>query len=154
MGIFFRVGRIDAVDFGRFEQHVGLDLPGPQGGRRVGRDERAAGPGRQDHDPPLFKMPHAAATDERLGHAFHADGRLQPRRHADLLQGILQRQAVDHRGQHPHVMRGRRIDGRADGGELAPAENVPAAADDRQLHAHPMHHAGDLAAKWRRLPSC
>ncbi len=88
-------------------------------------------------------MSHAAATNERLGHAFHPNGRLQPRRHADLLQRVLQGQSVDHRGQHPHIVRGGRIDGRAHGGELPPAENVPAAADDRQLHAHPMH-AGDL----------
>ncbi len=87
-----------------FKQDVGLEFQRPLGRGRVGGDEGAAGAAGEDDDPLLFQVPAGPAADIRLGHAVGADGGHQPGVAAQRLQGVLQGQAVDHRGQHAHVM--------------------------------------------------
>ena len=135
MRVLLRVVAVDAVDARGLEQDVGLQLQGPLGGGGVGGDERAAGAGGQDDDPALLQVAASAAADVRLGHAVHADGGQQPRLAAQRLQRVLQGQAVDHRGQHAHVVGGGLLDAGVAGGELGAAEDVAAADDDGDLHA-------------------
>ena len=123
------------------------------GGGRVGGDERRAGAAGQDHDAAFFQVPPGAAADERLGDAVHADGRHQPRLAVERFERVLQREAVDHRGQHAHVVGGGFLDAGVAGRELGAAEDVAAADDDGDLHAElrrPLH----LRRRCRRLPAC
>ena len=80
-------------------------------------------------------MPLGPAADERLGDAVHFERAHQPRLAAQRLKGVLQRQAVDDRGQHAHVVGGGFVDARVAGGELGPAQDIAAADDDGDLHA-------------------
>ena len=97
------------------------------------------GAGDEDHDMPGFELLDGAAADERLGDVLHLDRGLHARRQADLLERALQRQAVDHRGQHAHVI---------GGGALHAAM---AGARPRQILPPPMT-IGDLHAQGVRLP--
>ena len=98
----------------------------------------------KNHHAALFQVAHGAAADEGLGHLMHFDGAQQPRQHALLFERVLQRQPVDHRRQHAHVIAGGAVDRKR---FLArPAENVSAADDDGHLHAqvvHFLHFAGN-----------
>ena len=51
-------------------------------------------------------MPDGAPADERLGHLVHLDRRLHPGVDALLFQRVLQRQRIDHRREHAHVVGG------------------------------------------------
>ena len=84
-------------------------------------------------DAALFEMAHGAAADIRLAQRLHLDRRQHSRDDADVLERILQRERVDHRRQHAHLVGGRAIH---------PARLVVAAADvvagadyHRELHA-------------------
>ena len=59
--VALRVGGKDAVDARAFEQHVGVDLQGAQGGRRVGREVRVAGARREDDDLAVGQAPDGSA---------------------------------------------------------------------------------------------
>ena len=52
IGVFYRIRIVDAIDFGRFENHVCGDLAGAEGGGGVGGKEGVAGSGGEDDDPP------------------------------------------------------------------------------------------------------
>ena len=49
-----------------------------------------------------------------------------------LLQGVLERQGVDHRGEHAHVVAGHAVDAAVARGQAA--DDVAAADDDGDLH--------------------
>ena len=100
---------------------------------RVGGKIGIAGAGDENDDAAQFEMANGAAEDERLGHVFHFDRGLHARFDAGLLERALQREAVDHRRQHAHVIRGRAIHAAMAGGQSAP--DVSAADHDRDLHA-------------------
>ncbi len=89
-----------------FQQHVGLDLHGPQAGSRIGREERVADACSEDHDAALFKVPHRPPANIRLSYLVHEHRCHHPALHIALLQRILQGDGVDHRGQHAHVVGG------------------------------------------------
>ena len=74
---------------------------------------------------------------KRLGHLVHLDGAQQARVRALLFQRVLQRQPVDHRRQHAHVV-GR---GAVDGQRFLPraAKDISAAHHDGHLHAEVAH---------------
>src|ERR1017187_130981 len=76
-------------------------------------------------------MAYRAAPDERLGNRAHFDGGLHPRVHVVLFQCVLQRQRVDHGGQHPHVIARGAVE--AVLARRQPAKDVAAADDDGQL---------------------
>jgi hypothetical protein len=54
-------------------------------------------------------MTHRAPPDIRLAHRLHRDRRQYPRRHSRLFERVLQRERVDNRRQHPHLIGGRAI---------------------------------------------
>ena len=78
-------------------------------------------------------MTDGATADVRLGDLLHLDGGLHPRGDLLRLQGGLQRQTVDHGGQHAHVVRGRLFDAMVRG--VGAADEVAAADDDSDFDA-------------------
>ena len=142
LGMEHGIGGVDAVDLGALQDDVGLDLHGAEGGRRIGGEVRIAGAGREDHHPALLEMADGAAPDERLGDGAHLDGGEHARHDVQLLERILQRQGVDDRRQHAHVVGGGAIHPLGAGGDAA--EDVAAADDDGGLDAAALD-VGDLA---------
>ena len=128
LGFFTGIGGVDPVHLGRLEDDVALDLHRAQGGRGVGGEVGVADARGEDHHPALFHVADGPPADEGLGDLAHLDGGEHAGEAAYALQGILEGEAVDHRGQHPHVIGGDAVHAvRAVG--HAP-EDV-AAADDR-----------------------
>ena len=124
--------RVDAFDPVLRHQHdLGVELRGAQRRGRVGREERVAGAGGEDHDPALLQVAHRAAADVGLGDLGDRDRRLHPRRDALLLERVLERQRVEHGREHPHVVAGRPV--HPPRRRRQPAVDVAAADDDRHL---------------------
>ena len=67
-GFVARVGVVDALHpvLGH-QDRLGVDLERAQRGGGVGREERVAGAGGEDHDPALLEVAHRAAADVGLG---------------------------------------------------------------------------------------
>jgi len=139
---------VDAIDLGALDDHVRVDFHAAQRGRRVGREVGVARTASDDHDAPLFHVANGPQPDIRLGHLVHHDRGLDARRHADALQGVLQRQAVHHRGDHAHVVGGGLLHAVLDAGIAAP--QVARAAHQRHLDAQIVHGL-DLAGDDRGL---
>ena len=91
-------------------------------------------PAAEDDDTALLEVPDGAAADERLGHRAHLDRGDDARHDALLLEGVLQRQRVDHRRQHSHVVGGRAVHASSAGRHAA--EDIAAADDDGGFDAH------------------
>src|SRR6185369_5506539 len=76
VGVFLRVGRVNAVDLGALEDYLGADLHGAQAGGRVGREVGIAGACAENHDAPFFQVADGAAADVGFCNLLHGDGRL------------------------------------------------------------------------------
>ena len=72
IGIGDRIGVVDSVDLGRLEQDFRIDFDGAQARRRVGREERIAGAGAEDHHAALLEMANRAAPDVILANLIDA----------------------------------------------------------------------------------
>ena len=141
-GFVDRIGIVDAVDLGRLEQDLGVDLDGAQAGRGVGGEERVAGACAENHHPPLLEMAHRAASDVVLADLVDAQRRHDPGVGAQALESVLQRQRIDHRGEHPHVIGRHPV--HAGARQPRAAEDVAAAQYDRDLDPH-LGQLADLA---------
>jgi hypothetical protein len=89
-------------------------------------------------------MAHRPPADVRLGDLRDAERGLHTRVDTQLLQRVLQRQRVQNRREHPHVVSCGPIHPRRY--PLHPAVDVPGADDDRDLYAlivHCAHLPGD-----------
>ena len=128
----------------RLEDDVGLDFHRAQRGGGVGAEVGIAGAGAEDDDAPLFEVADGAAADERLGDRAHLDGGDDPRDHVLLLERVLQREGVDDRRQHAHVVGRRAVHAARARGDAA--EDVAAADDDGRLDAHALDF-GDVLAR-------
>ena len=98
-------------------------------------------------------MADRAAADERLSDGPHLDGGREPRGDADVLQGVLERQGIDDRREHAHVVGGGAVHALG-AGRKAP-EEVAAADDDARLDAELLNFAdlgGDLAVTSGSMP--
>jgi hypothetical protein len=87
-------------------------------------------------------MADGAAPDVRLGDLVHRDRAHHPGRDPDVLERVLERQAVHDRGKHPDVVARRPIHTAGCGSE-AP-KDVAASDHDSDLDAETMDF-GDLA---------
>ena len=96
---------------------------------------------------PFLQVADGAAADERLGDRAHLDGGDHAGDDALLLERVLQRQGVDDRGQHAHVVGGRAVHAPGAGGDAA--EDVAAADDDGGLDAQALDF-GDIVGDLRR----
>src|SRR5919199_4645455 len=147
VGVLARVGGEDALDAVlRHEDRLGVDLARPQRGGRVGREERVAGAGGEDHDAALLEVAHRAPADVRLGDLADVERRLHARVGVQLLECVLELQRVQDDREHPHVVGGRAVHPLRRAGD--PAVDVAGAEHDRDLDAavvHALDLLGDLA---------
>src|SRR5207237_6393507 len=119
----------------------------------IGGEVGIAGPGGEDDDTAFFEMSDGAAADVRLGQLLHVDRALHAREDAQLFQRVLERQRVDHRRQHAHVIGARAIHSLGAGGDAA--EDVSAPDHDADLDAQlddVAHLLGDLLQRLRGNP--
>ena len=135
-GVLLGIGRVDPVDVGGLEDHFGFDLERAKHAGRVGREKRVAGAAGEDDEPPFLQVARGATTDVRLGDRFHADRGHDPGIDADALQHVLEREGVDHRRQHAHVVGGDPVESLAAG--RGAADDVPAADDQAEPDAQRM----------------
>ena len=84
--------------------------------------------GDEDDDAILLEVPNGPAQDEGFGNILHFDRGLDARDDTALLELALQRETVDHGGEHSHVVRRGAIHSAMTGRESAP--DVAAADDD------------------------
>ena len=133
VGVFFRILVVDAVDLGGLENDIGMQLARAERRGRVSGEVGIAGAGDEDDYAALFEVAHGAAEDERLGNLVHRDGALHAGVDAELLEAIHERETVDDRGEHAHVVAGGAVDPALLAVETA--KDVAAADDDADLHA-------------------
>ena len=86
-------------------------------------------------------MPHRAPPDEQLGDLRHGDGALHPRGRAEFFQRVLERERIDDRRQHPHVIARGAFDAAL--AARQPAKYIAAADHHHHLHAE-FAHLADL----------
>ena len=131
-GSLARIAVEDALDAVlRHQDRLGADLERPQRRRGVGREERVAGAGGEDHDAALLEVAHGAAADVRLRDLLHVDRRQHARVGAVPLERLLHGERVEHGREHAHVVAGRAVD--ALGGRGHAAVDVAAADHEREL---------------------
>jgi hypothetical protein len=129
----------------RHQDRLGADLERAQGGRGVRREERVAGPGREDDDAALLQVPDSAAPDVGLGDLGDVDRGENACLRAQPLEHVLERERVEHGREHPRIVRGRAV--HALGRCSHAAVDVPRPHHDRDLYPAPVHLddlAGDL----------
>src|SRR6185295_5770761 len=102
--VFGGISGIDAVDFGCLQYCVGFDLERPKRGGRISCKERIPGPGCEYDNAAFFEMANRAAAYERLSYFAHFDRAHHSSESAVLFERILQRNRIEHGGQHPHVI--------------------------------------------------
>src|SRR6185437_8414850 len=127
-----RIRIVNPVHLRPLEERLGADLQRALGRTGVGGEEGGTKAGPEDDYPPLFQVADRPAGNVRLGHLPHRDRGLDPGVHAEFLEHILQREAVDHRAEHAHVVGPGPVD--ATLGQFPPAEHVPAADNRRDLY--------------------
>ena len=126
-----RVGGVDTVYLGGLQKRLRADLDRPQGTCGVRREERVASARGEDHHASLLEVPDGAPPDVRLGNFADLERAQHARRHVDLLERVLDRQRVQHRSEHSHVVAGGTFDAHVGG--LESAEDVTAADHQSQL---------------------
>ena len=145
--VLVRVAVVDALDAVlRHQDRLGADLERAQRRGGVGREERVARAGGEDHDALLLEVADRAAPDVRLGDLGDRDRRLHARVHAEPLERVLERQRVQERREHARVV-GRRAVHPLGRGRHA-AVDVARADDDRELRPG-LVHRDDLLARSR-----
>src|SRR5215469_10622811 len=141
-----RIGVVDALDLGALEHRLGAYLERALGRAGVGGEKWSTEPRAEDNDPALLQVPDRTPRYVRLGYLTHRDRGLNARLDAQLLEHVLQGQAVDNGAEHPHVVRPGPVD--TPMRERGTAEHVAATDHDRHLHSEPPR-VGDLAGQVR-----
>src|ERR1700724_206583 len=85
---FERIGVVDAIHSGCFQNGLGLDLHGAQRRGGIGREIEIARSAGKNHDSPLLQVTNSSAANERLGPLVHNDRKLRSCIAALLLQSI------------------------------------------------------------------
>ena len=108
-------------------------------------------PAREDDEAALLHVADGAAANVRLGELLISIAVMHARRHARTLERVLQRERVDDRREHAHVVALRAI--HAFAGALEAAEDVAAADDDAELHARAWTSASSAAVSFSVMVS-
>jgi len=138
VGLLVGITVVNAVDSVLAHQdRLRADLEGPKRGRRVGREERVARTAGENDHPPLLEMANGPAPDVGLGDFADGDGGEDPGVDSELLQAVLEGEAIEHGGEHPRVVRGGPI--HSLGGRLHPPVDVSRAQHERGLHPHALN---------------
>ena len=82
-------------------------------------------------------MPDGAPPDVRFGNLVHLNCRHHSRRHALLLKRVLERERVDDRCEHAHVVAGHTVHVSCGGGYAS--KEISSADDKADLHFGPSH---------------
>src|ERR1035437_4674762 len=145
VGIHSRIFGEHAVDtaVGSLEHDLGFDLGGALRGGGVGGEVGVTHASREDHHAALFEVTNRASANVRLGHLVPVYCRHHPRRPAVILNGVLQREGVDHGTEHAHKVRVRAIHPSHRASRAAP--NVAATNHDGEFESATLHGGGDLA---------
>ncbi len=148
VSVLARVDVVDALHVVLGHQYrLRVDLERSQRGGGVGREERVARAGGEDHDAALLEVAHRAPPDVGLRDLLDRDRGQHARVRRLVLERVLQRKCVQDGGEHAHVVGGRAVHPLR--GALQAAVDVAAAHDDRDLHPA-VGHALDLVARSRR----
>jgi len=123
-----RIGTVDAGDVRAFGEEIGPDRYCPNGGRGVGRDERAPRPSGEQDDRSVPQGAASCAWGDRLGE-FGVDRRLDQNRAPARLQVAPESDGVEHGGEHPERVRLDAVEPRAPG---AP-DDIPSTDDNGKL---------------------
>ena len=107
----------------------------------VALSSRSAPISTEHHHAAVLEMAHGAAADEVLADLVDADRRLHAHLEAEALDGVLDRERVDDRGEHAHLVAGDAV--HAGTRQTFAAEDVAAADHHRHLHTG-LGHALDL----------
>ena len=102
--VFRRIGIIHAVYVLCQQDDFCPDLRRAQHSCRIGREKRVACAAAENYHTALFQMTRCTLTDIRLRNAVHLDRGLHAHRHIPLLKRIRQRERIDRRRQHSHVV--------------------------------------------------
>ena len=140
--VFFRICGVNSVHPGALQNDVCFNLNGAQGSCRVRGEVRVARSATKNDHAAFLQMANGLASNKRLRNFVHLNGGLQSRENAFCFQGALQRQTVDHGGQHAHVVCLHAV--HALSGTFHAAENVTAANDNAHLHSQ-FHYRLDFA---------
>ena len=97
-----RVRGVDAVDLGGLHNHITFAFDGTEGGTAVGREERIARTGGENHDGACGEEFEGLAAVEEFADRFHADGGHHYGVDSLLVEGILHGEAVHHGAEHAH----------------------------------------------------
>jgi hypothetical protein len=132
VGILVRVAVIHAVDAVLAHQYgLGADLEGAQRRGGVGREERVPRAARENDHALLLEMPDRAPAQVRLRDLARRDRRENARVDPELLERVLDGEAVQQGGEHPRVVGSGSVHPLS--GHLHPAVDVPRAEDDGGL---------------------
>ena len=105
-----RVGIVNAIDaVFRHQKNFAISFDRPQGARGVRRHEGVAGARGEDHHAALFEVADGPAADVWLRHLRDGQSRLSPDIGASLFEGILERERIHDRAEHPGVIGSRAI---------------------------------------------
>ena len=142
-GSVSRVAVVHALDAVlRHQDRLRADLERTECACGVGREERVAGARGEQNHASLLEVSHGPPADVRLRDLRDGDRRLDTCVGAEPLEGVLEREGVQERGQHPGIVGGRTVHPLGCG--LHAAVEVSAADDDRELRAGAPHR-DDLA---------
>ena len=114
---------------------LGADLDSAQARRRVRREERVAGAGREDRDASFLEVAHGAAPNVVLADLVDLQRRHDAYARAQALERVLHRKRVDDGREHAHLIGGHAI--HAGLGQARAAEDIAAADDETDLDAEP-----------------
>ena len=147
LGVRHGIAIVDAVDLGRLEQDLGVDLDRAQRGRGVGREVRVAGARpRRSTTRPFSRWRIARRRMYGSAISFMAIAVITRVGTPARSSASCERQAVHDRRQHADVVAGRAV--HAPRRRRQPAEDVAAADDDPDLDAERVDLA-DLAGDER-----
>ena len=133
--VFLGISAIDAVDIGGLQHRLGVEFGGAQDSGGIGRKERIAGAGGQQHDAAFGQVFHRALAVVGLAHGGHGERRQRARLAPRTLDGGFEHQAIHHRRQHAHGVADRAR--HATVGDFDAAEDIAAADHHAELDAEP-----------------
>jgi hypothetical protein len=124
---------VDAFDFGRLEESLGLNLHGAKSRCGVCREKRIARASGKNDDIAFVEVAHGAATNVGLRDLAYFERGHDACRDVVFFQGILERQRIDDGREHAHVVALRAIHPGACTFESS--EDVAASDDDADLNS-------------------
>ena len=135
--ILLRISRIHTVHTCALQHHVGLNLDATQARARICGEVRRSRTCREDAHIPLLHGLDGLPLGVELTDGLHTDGRHHLVLHTHGPQCRTQRQRVDHRSAHTHLVALHTVEALLRAREST--EDVTTANHDANLHAHLTH---------------